>query len=91
MHDPNGYLVDGVMQPNSKKPERIARLLAGVAMGDHGLRTTEDQGLGPIAAKHTPVFLKILSTIHALWSRCPDAALEVFPNIHPDRRTASYP
>lgn len=90
-HDPSGYLVDGVMQPNPDKPERIARLLAGVAKGDHDVRFPYDYGLEPIAAVHSPVYLKFLSTVHARWARNPDAAPEIFPNIHPDRRTASYP
>ena len=90
-HDPSGFLVNGVMQPNPEQPERMARLLAGVAAGRHTVHAREDHGLGPIAAVHTPAYLKFLSTVYTRWSRIPDATPEIFPNIHPDRRTASYP
>lgn len=91
LHDPSGYLVDGVMQPSPEKPERMQRFLDGVAMGDHDVRTPDDHGLGPVAAIHTPPYLKFLSSVHDRWARNPDAAPEIFPNIHPDRRSASYP
>ncbi len=51
----------------------------------------DDHGLGPIAAVHTPAYLKFLSTVYDRWKRIPDATPEIFPNVHPDRRTASYP
>ena len=91
MHNPSGFLVNGTMQPNPEHPERMERLLAGVAMGGHTLHAPEDHGLDPIAAVHTPVYLKFLSTVYARWQRIPDATPEIFPNVHPDRRTASYP
>ncbi len=34
---------------------------------------------------------RFLQTIHERWSRIEGASDEVIPNIHPDRRTASYP
>ena len=90
-HYPSGFLVNGVMQPNPEKPERMERLLAGVAAGGHMVQAPDDHGLGPIAAVHTPAYIKFLSTVHDRWKRIPDATPEIFPNIHPDRRTASYP
>ncbi|WP_298848122.1 histone deacetylase family protein [uncultured Ruegeria sp.] len=90
-HNPSGFLVNGVMQPNPEIPERLEKLLSGVAAGGHDLHVPKDHGLGPIAAVHSPVYLKFLSTVHERWKRIPDATHEIFPNIHPDRRTASYP
>ena len=90
-HFPSGFLVNGAMQPNPEKPERMDRLLRGVANGGHQIHAPEDHGMGPLAAVHTPAYLKFLSTIYTRWQRIPDAAPEIFPNIHPDRRTASYP
>jgi acetoin utilization deacetylase AcuC-like enzyme len=55
------------------------------------LPAPEDHGLGPIAAIHSAEYLTFLRTIHARWSRIEGAAPEVIPNIHPDRRAASYP
>lgn len=91
LHNPSGFLVNGVMQPNPEKPERMERLLAGVAAGNHEVLAPADHGLAPIAAVHTPAYIKFLSTVHERWARIPDATPEIFPNIHPDRRTASYP
>lgn len=91
LHDPSGYLVDGVMQPNPEQPERMERLLAGVAAGGHEVIAPVDHGLAPLAAVHSPAYIKFISTVHKRWSRNPAAAPEIFPNIHPDRRTASYP
>jgi acetoin utilization deacetylase AcuC-like enzyme len=90
-HDPSGFLVDGVMQPNPEKPERVQRLLDGATAGGHDICPAEDHGLAPIAAVHAPDYVKFLSTVHERWRRVPGAAPEIFPNVHPDRRTASYP
>jgi acetoin utilization deacetylase AcuC-like enzyme len=90
-HDPSGFLVNGLMQPNPEMPERMERLIAGVAAGHHDMLVPEDHGLGPIAAVHTPAYLKFLSGVYERWARIPDATPEIFPNIHPDSRTASYP
>lgn len=90
-HNPSGFLVNGVMQPNPERPERLERLLAGVAAGGHDLVEPVDYGLDPIAAVHDPRYLKFLSTVYERWQRIPDATPEIFPNIHPDARTASYP
>lgn len=91
LHYPTGFLVNGAMQPNPEKPERMERLLAGVAAGGHVVHAPADHGLGPISAVHTPAYVKFLSTVYERWHRIPDATPEIFPNVHPDRRTASYP
>lgn len=90
-HNPGRFLVNGVMQPNPEKPERMDRLLSGASADGQEVLTPADHGMGPIAAVHTPRYLKFLSTIHTRWSRIPYATPDVFPNIHPDCRTASYP
>ncbi|MFL4471538.1 histone deacetylase family protein [Tateyamaria armeniaca] len=91
LHNPSGFLVNGIMQPNPEIPERMVRLLSGIAQGGHEVLPPEDHGQGPIAAVHAPRYLKFLSTAHSRWRRIPDATPEIFPNIHPDTRTASYP
>lgn len=90
-HNPSGFLVNGVMQPNPEMPERLDRLLSGVNAGGHEVHAPKDHGLDPIAAVHSPAYLKFLSTVYERWRRIPDATPEIFPNIHPDSRTASYP
>jgi acetoin utilization deacetylase AcuC-like enzyme len=91
LHDPKHFMANGAISPNPEQPERIDRLHgAALAAGTEAVAPT-DHGIGPIAAIHTSEYLEFLQTIHARWLRIPGASDEVIPNIHPDRRTASYP
>jgi len=90
-HYPRSFLVNGAPQPNPEVPERVDRLLAAVRAGKHDLAEPADHGLVAIAAVHTPEYIRFLQHIHARWARIPGASAEVIPNIHPDRREASYP
>ena len=91
IHYPRSFLVNGAPQPNPEVPERIDRLLGAARAGGHEIMETGDHGLGPIAAVHTPEYLHFLQHIYERWARIPGAYAEVIPNIHPDRREASYP
>jgi len=90
-HYPRSFLVNGAQQPNPEVPERVDRLLAAARAAGHDVSSPADHGLGPIAAVHTPGYIRFLQTIYARWSRIEGASAEVIPNIHPDRRDASYP
>lgn len=90
-HDPKHFLLSGAPQPNPEVPERARRLYeAAKGAGQTPLRPA-DRGLAPLAAVHTPDYLRFLETIYARWQRIPEASAEVVPNIHPDRRDCSYP
>ena len=91
LHDPEQFLVRGRPQPSPEQPARVDALLA--AVGAFGLEVVApvDQGSGPIAAVHSADYLGFLQTIHAAWQQLPGASAEVIPNVHPDRRTATYP
>jgi len=90
-HDPKMFMANGTLLPNPEQPARIDVLRA--AAGDAGcdFNAPEDHGMAPLAAIHSPEYLTFLQTIHERWARIEGAADEVIPNIHPDRRTASYP
>jgi len=90
-HDPKHFLSSGAPQPNPEKPGRIDALLAGVAILGLDVEQPADTGMGPIAAVHTAEYLVFLQNIYTRWRRIKGASEEVIPNIHPDRRTASYP
>ncbi|HHX89815.1 MAG TPA: histone deacetylase family protein [Paracoccus sp.] len=90
-HDPKHFMANGQRLQNPEQPRRIEVLRAGAEAAGCSFTAPDDHGLGPIAALHSPEYLTFLSTIHTRWQRIPDAADEVIPNIHPDRRTASYP
>ncbi len=91
IHYPRNFLVNGAQQPNPEVPERVDRLLQAASAGGHEIAAPGDHGLGPIAAVHTPEYIRFLEHIYERWARIPGASEEVIPNIHPDRREASYP
>ncbi|MEM6487362.1 MAG: histone deacetylase family protein [Pseudomonadota bacterium] len=90
-HAPQHFISQGVVRPSPEQPERIARLHAGAEAAGCTFQTPADHGLAPIAAVHTAEYLEFLRTIHARWQALPGAGPEVIPNVHPDRRSASYP
>lgn len=91
LHDPQFFLVRGQIRPSAEQPER-ARILEH-AVRDLGLsvRVPNDWGLGPIASVHSPEYLDFLQHAWSQWQSLPGAGAEVIPNIHPQRRPASYP
>ncbi len=90
-HDPKNFMANGQPLPNPEQPRRIEVLTAGARAAGCDFHVPHDHGAGPIAAIHSPEYLTFLSTIHTRWRRIEGASDEVIPNIHPDRRTASYP
>ena len=90
-HDPKIFMANGTMPPNPEQPRRIEVLSEAAKAAGCGFEAPADHGLGPIAAVHTPEYLVFLENIHSRWRRIEGASDEVIPNIHPDRRTASYP
>ncbi len=91
VHDPKMFMANGVRLPNPEQPARIGVLREGAEAAGCRFEAPSDHGLGPVAALHSPEYLVFLQTIHSRWSRIEGASDEVIPNIHPDRRTASYP
>jgi acetoin utilization deacetylase AcuC-like enzyme len=90
-HDPKHFMANGTVQPSPEQPRRIEVLKAGAEAAGCTFAEPPDAGAGPIAAVHTAEYLVFLETIHARWRRIEGASEEVIPNIHPDRRGASYP
>lgn len=90
-HFPKNFMANGQRLDNPEVPARIDALYAGALAADCEFSSPSDFGLGPIAAIHTAEYLHFLKTIYPRWQRIPDASNEVIPNIHPDKRTASYP
>ena len=90
-HDPKHFMANGTVLPNPEQPRRVEVLKAGAEAAGCTFTAPDDHGQGPIAAIHSAEYLTFLRTIHTRWRRMPDAGAEVIPNIHPDRREASYP
>lgn len=90
-HDPKVFIKSGALMPNPEQPSRIDVLQKAAKAAGCEFSAPKDFGIGPIAAIHSLDYLVFLETIHARWVELPGASNEVIPNIHPDRRTASYP
>jgi len=90
-HDPQHFMANGVVLPSPEQPARIDALKTGAESAGCHFVTAVDHGAGPIGALHSPDYLLFLETIYLRWRRIEGAAAEVIPNIHPDRRGASYP
>ena len=90
-HAPQSFLLRGALAASPERPERAERLLAAVRGGGHALLGPRSFGLGPVAAVHSPDYLRFLESAHREWSRLPGAGPEVIPNVHPGRRMTSRP
>ncbi len=90
-HDPKMFMANGTPLPNPEQPRRIDVLHAAALAAGCDFTAPANHGQGPLAAVHSAEYLTFLRTIHTRWSRIEGASDEVIPNIHPDRRTASYP
>ena len=91
-HDPQTFMVYGQFRHAEEVPERAQRLMAGGAKAGLTFQQPTDPGMEAIAAIHPPRYLHFLETIHARWtSELQDAASEVIPNLHLDRRLGGYP
>ncbi|MCF4099217.1 histone deacetylase family protein [Maritalea mediterranea] len=91
LHNPVNFLASGAPQPNPEQPGRVQALLDGAKAAGLTQSTTEDHGMGPIARVHSAEYVHFLQHIYKRWQRIEGGSAEVIPNIHPDRRTVSYP
>lgn len=90
-HQPQHFMANGTILPNPEQVERIDRLRAGALAAGCTFEAPQDNGIGPIAALHSPEYLTFLQHIYTRWQRIDGAGDEVIPNIHPANRTDSYP
>jgi acetoin utilization deacetylase AcuC-like enzyme len=90
-HEPKHFMANGALLPNPEQSERINRLRFGAEAAGCTFSAPADAGLGPIAAIHSPQYLSFLQNIYRRWRYIDGAGEEVIPNIHPARRTDSYP
>ena len=90
-HDPQFFLVRGVVKRTTEQPERADRLLKGLHDGQHTLIEPTMFGQGPRARVHSPEYLRFLEDAWAEWSALPDSGPEMIANMHPVRHAATYP
>ena len=90
-HDPQTFLVRGVIQKSAEQPERAARLLAAAKEAGHEVAAPRPFGMAPVQAIHTPEYIDFLQVAAREWAKLPGAGPEVVPNVHPARYPATYP
>src|SRR5689334_21084485 len=90
-HDPQFFLVRGVVKRTTEQPERADRLLAGLKAGKHELVGPTAFGQGPRMRVHSAEYLGFLAEAWDAWSALGDAGPEMIANVHPVRHAASYP
>jgi acetoin utilization deacetylase AcuC-like enzyme len=90
-HDPQFFLVRGVVRRTTEQPERADRLLKGLAAGSHDIVEPTAFGQGPRARVHSAEYLRFLADAWDEWSALGDAGPEMIANIHPVRQHATYP
>jgi acetoin utilization deacetylase AcuC-like enzyme len=90
-HDPQFFLVRGVVKRTTEQPERADRLLRGLEKGRHTVLPPQVFGLGPIARVHSPEYLDFLAHAWDDWLALGDAGPEMIANIHPVRHAGTYP
>ena len=90
-HDPQFFLVRGVVKRTTEQPERADRLLGGLKAGQHTLVEPTKFGQGPRARVHTAEYLRFLEEAWDAWTALGDSGSEMIANIHPVRYAATYP
>jgi acetoin utilization deacetylase AcuC-like enzyme len=90
-HDPQFFLVRGIVKKTTEQPERADRLLKGLAAGKHRLAEPTAFGQGPRLRVHSIEYLNFLAEAWDAWSALGDAGPEMIANIHPVRHAATYP
>jgi acetoin utilization deacetylase AcuC-like enzyme len=90
-HDPQFFLVRGVVTRTTEQPERADRLLAGLKAGKHRLVEPTVFGQGPRVRVHSAEYLGFLAEAWDAWSTLGDAGSEMIANMHPVRNPGTYP
>ncbi len=90
-HDPQFFLVRGVVKRTTEQPERADRLLTDLLPANMrwSNRQYSDKGRG--LRVHSPDYLRFLADAWDEWTALGDAGTEMIANIHPQRHAATYP
>ncbi|MEQ9639415.1 MAG: histone deacetylase family protein [Alphaproteobacteria bacterium] len=90
-HDPQNFILRGVLTRCPEQPERAERLHAALGRAGALVEAPTEHGLGPVAAVHTSDYLDFLKTAHRRWQDLPNPSPEVLPNVHPSRLPPTRP
>tara|TARA_B100000678_G_scaffold205755_1_gene173376 strand:+ start:78 stop:1109 length:1032 start_codon:yes stop_codon:yes gene_type:complete len=90
-HNPPTFFAAGNFHPHPEIPDRADKLLEAASQSGLILEEPQDFELTYIKKIHTKRYINYLQNIYTRWSRKKGMSLEVFPDIHPDKRSCGYP
>ena len=90
-HSPKTFLVRGQMTQCPEVPERADILLSAATQDGHEICAIENFGLDPVMRIHDQGHVEFLESAWEEWSKLPNPAPEVVPNVHPGRNMNGTP
>ena len=90
-HDPQFFLVRGVVKRTTEQPERADRLLGGLKAGRHTRSSRPNSARARAPACTAPEYLRFLEEAWGAWTALGNSGPEMMANIHPVRYPATYP
>ena len=90
-HDPQSFISRGNLAQCPEMPARADRLIAALRGTDRPVAEPKSYGPAPVAAVHSPEYLRFLEHGAAEWAKLTGAAAEIVPNAHPGRHMQARP
>ncbi len=90
-HDPRSFISRGTLTHSPEMPARADRLIAALRDTDRPVAEPDSHGLAPVAAVHSPDYLRFLEHGAAEWATLAGAGTEIVPNVHPGRHMHTRP
>jgi acetoin utilization deacetylase AcuC-like enzyme len=84
-HHVKNFMRHGRFVIGRDTPARADNVLAALLADGHDAHEAPWHGMAPIAAIHTPEYLRFLETAWAEWRKIPNAGEEVYPYVFPVR------
>lgn len=90
-HDPQSFISRGKLAQSPEMPARADRLIAALRGADMPVAAPQAFGQAPLAAVHSPDYLRFLAQGAAEWAKLAGPGTEIVPNVHPGRHMHGRP
>ncbi len=90
-HDPQSFISRGRLTQSPEMPARADRLIAALRGTDRPVAAPKSFGLAPVAAVHSPDYLRFLEHGATEWAKLAGPGTEIVPNVHPGRHMHTRP
>lgn len=91
LHDPQTFIRSGRLAQAAERPERAVRLRTAIDELGYNVHEPDEFGLEPILAVHDESYVEFLEEALPAWRLIDPEALEVVPNVHPNRHMSQQP